>query len=463
MATTSLSRTPGSAGNLRTFTISAWTKRSTITNANNQIISSGTYSSTQLFQVFFESDDTLYVSDYTSGGSKSFQLTTNRLFRDTSAYYHICVAIDTPQATPADRVKLYVNGVQETSFSEATYPSQDFDCAFNLNQVHTIGNRNGASFYFKGNMSNIAAVDGTALAPTSFGEVDSTSGIWKFSSPSGITWGTNGFWLKGTNSAALGTDSSGNTNTFAVASGTPTQSIDTPSNIYCTGNAIGTARLGGGSLRPTSFSYGNNRLDLGSGGYTVRAVGTLAVGSGKYYWEIKMISDCDSAGEPSVGIIGTGGNQNNYTGYSGNPSMLYQYSGQKGFNNIGDTTYGNSYDDGDIIGVALDLDNNAIYMSKNGAWETSGDPTSGASATGAMYSGTGTTDGFDPATDFWTPFFIGGSSSDPVMDVNFGSGYFGTTAISSAGTSSTGDDSVWEYDCPTGYYGISTKNINTYG
>ena len=112
---------------------------------------------------------------------KLFQLvlSTNRKFRDTNAWYHILFAVDTTQGTASNRVKVYVNGVQETSFSEATYPSQNFDCAFNLNQLHTIANRNGTNFQFGGSMSYLASVDGTQELPTMFGEIDTTTGQWK--------------------------------------------------------------------------------------------------------------------------------------------------------------------------------------------------------------------------------------------------------------------------------------------
>ena len=463
MATSSLSRTPGSASNRRTFTISAWVKRSNSLNgaANNQIISSGTYSSTQLFQTFFESDDTFYVSDYTSGGSKSFQLITTRKFRDISAYYHVCVAIDTPQATPADRVKIYINGVQETSFSEATYPSQDFDCAFNLNQVHTIGNRNGASFYFKGNMSNIAAVDGAALAPTSFGEVDSTSGIWKFTPPSGITWGTNGFWLKGTNSAALGTDSSGNTNTFAVASGTPTQSISTPSNVYCTFNSLDNI-----FNDKHVFSQGNTTVNTYSTGSSVSTpiLGNVGLTKGKWYWETKWVSHSGSSDYALIGVTSRVRNSDSgyqHLGATANDYAYYAYNGNMMNNTGGSNTgaaYGNAYTVGDIIGVALDLDNNKIYWAKNGTWQDSGNPVTGTGAV-SITAVASTPDGV------YYPGCVSDYHYAPSYSFsnNMGVGYFGTTAVSSAGTSSTDDDSVWEYDCPTDYYGVSTKNINTYG
>ena len=173
-----------------------------------------------------------------------------------NAWYHIVFALDTTQSTANDRFKLYVNGVQETSFANQTNLSQDADIPVNAsgNQIACGHYRSGSSNHFDGYMSHFAFVDGQALAPTVFGETDSTSGIWKFKSPSGVTWGTNGVHLKFENSGALGTDSSGQSNTFTV-NGNLKQALDTPSNVHATFNPLYKPNL------TVTFSNANNKLD----------------------------------------------------------------------------------------------------------------------------------------------------------------------------------------------------------
>jgi len=443
MATTSLSRTPGSTGDPKTFTFSTWLKVSKI--QEQMFFTCGVYLSTSLMQFYLNANGTLTLSQEDSSGSGQSNLTTTQVFRDTSAFYHICVAVDTTQAVSSNRVKLYVNGTQVTDFTTETYPSLNLDFACNTSSViNMIGNRSGGSFQYDGLMSNTALVDGTALAPTSFGEVDSTSGIWKFLPPSGITWGTNGFWLKGENSAALGTDSSGNTNTFAVASGTPTQSIDTPSNVYCTWNPL---------AQPTGT--------LSNGNLSVSGVqdtpGTLGVTTGKWYWEYKRTNTTNSL---HWGICSTKNGFNLTSnqllnGESNSVGGAIYVSetglGTTGYANAGgfsSTSYSGvstpSISNGDIVGCALDI------STSSGTLEWFNNGVSFGSATFT----------YDDSVSVY-PFVRQNSGS--TGDVNFGTGYFGTTAISSAGTSSTGDDSVWEYNCPANHYGLSTKNINTYG
>jgi len=207
-----LSRTPSSAGNKKTFTWSGWLKSSQGASA---MFFFGT--STQ-FLISLTAANKLDVYNYTSGSSYDLRLETNRVFRDQSAWFHLVVSIDTTQATASDRAKIYVNGTLETSFSTATYPSQNFDCAVNTTVQHAIGNfGTNTSSYFDGYMADIHFIDGQALAATDFGELDSNS-VWqpkKF----GGTYGTNGFKLDFSDTSsdsALGTDSSGAGNNFSV-------------------------------------------------------------------------------------------------------------------------------------------------------------------------------------------------------------------------------------------------------
>jgi hypothetical protein len=169
-----LTRTPSSASNRDTFTFSFWVKRSNI--SSNQSIITARSDGSNYFTIRFEPDD-LHIFDLTSG-SFAYQIKTNQLFRDISAWYHIVIAFDTTQGTAADRIKIYVNGSQVTSFASASYPSQNTDQYINNTVEHQIG-KNGSGDFFDGYMAEFVFIDGQQLDPTSFGEFDTTTGIWK--------------------------------------------------------------------------------------------------------------------------------------------------------------------------------------------------------------------------------------------------------------------------------------------
>ena len=391
--------------------------------------------------VHFRIDDA--IDFYNAGGS----LRTSRVFRDISGWYHILAVTDTTLSTADDRLKVYVNGVQETSFSNRSNPSQNATSSLGSATEHIIGANNTPTNYFNGYMSHVAMVDGQALAPTVFGQTDSTSGIWKFKSPSGVTWGDNGFHLKFENSGNLGLDSSGESNTF-TANANGRQVLDTPSNVSATLNPLAVF------LNTSSHTYsnGNNTVATnGSGNDSNPSSATFGITTGKWYWETKFVSLASGTAYALTGIMAkapaTNGN------YLGGYDDTYGYAGWNGtvYNNSGST--GNTsglatYTTGDILGIALDLDNNRLYFYKNGAIQNSGTgiviPAAADTEFGAWF----------PAVGDW-------GNTSHVWSCNFGNGYFGTTAITSAG--SNGNGSLFEYDCPSGYYALNTKNINTYG
>ena len=189
MASTYLTRTPSGAGNRKKWTLSGWYKRSG--NAADYLLSSGQYNSTQLSQILFEGDDYFNVAFYSSGAALEGHLETNRKFRDPSAWYHIVVAMDTAQAGSSDRVKIYVNGGQQTSFKTETYPAQDYETSINNNVAQNIGRREGSGFY-NGQMAHVHFCDGQAYAASDFGETDATSGMWIAKTSPSVTYGTNG-------------------------------------------------------------------------------------------------------------------------------------------------------------------------------------------------------------------------------------------------------------------------------
>ena len=273
-----LSRTPGSAGNQKLFTYSVWIKRGTLGSQNifHEYPGSGERS-----DIIFRSSHQLRIS---LEKSNSNQLLTNRLFRDSSAWYHIVVVYDSDNSTSGDRVKLYVNGVRETSFATEQYPSSGSLSGINTTGQHEISSYDGSGDFFDGYMAENVLIDGQALDPTSFGEFDEDSGIWKPIDVSGLTFGTNGFYLDFEDSSALGNDVSGNDNDFTVNNLTAIdQSISTPTNIFATLNPLNThssATLSEGNLKIATT--GNNWYG-GSG--------TIGITLGQpAYFEAKAVS-----------------------------------------------------------------------------------------------------------------------------------------------------------------------------
>jgi hypothetical protein len=218
-----LNRTTGTPTNANKCTFSLWAKRGQLggTKALMGFHTNDSNRGNFVFEV-----DKLEVRMFDT----SMQLTTNRLFRDVSAWYHIVLAVDTTQGTASNRVKLYINGVQETSFSTSSYPSQNSDFGFNKSGIVFKTTQKGEqNDFFDGYISEFVMVDGQQLDPTSFGEFDEDSGVWKAIDVSGLTFGNNGFYLDFENSGSLGADVSGNGNNFTVNNLTSIdQTTDTP-------------------------------------------------------------------------------------------------------------------------------------------------------------------------------------------------------------------------------------------
>ena len=448
MASTYLTNTATTPTDQKKLTISAWVKRGNLSSSSSFGIggfvnSGGGGSGTMHFR--FKDDS--FNGYYYDGSITRLNLTTNRLFRDTSAWYHIVLAVDTTQATTSDRVKIYVNGVQETSFLDSDYPDQNinFLSSGDILQVGRVTFTGNQQVYYDGSIAHYHFIDGTAYAASDFGETDATTGIWKPKTAPSVSYGSNGFFLKFENSGSMGTDSSGNGNNFTV-NGTMTQTLDTPSNVFATMNPLipyNTASAGNGT-----FSNGNNSVSYSTTyGYTF---GTLGVSKGKYYWEVKT----NITGSSNGTGVGFQDMDNLYNPTTDPTSNVYVYGNTGNTRSpAGDgTSYGDSYTTS-TIGVALDLDNGKAYFSKDGTWQNSGDPTSGATGTGAAFSFT--VDGT------YVPYSADDSSGTTSVsyDFNFGNGYFGTTPVSSAQNPDDGIG-IFEYDVPAGYRALCTKSIN---
>jgi len=447
MANSYLDRTEanfGTATNRKKCTISFWLKRSLITSQQAVMgVETTPAGGSNEARIVLKSDDTFEFYDYQS--SYKFRYITSRKLRDTSAYYHIVLAVDTTQATASNRIKIYINGVQETAFGTETQPTLNLDTFLNSGAYVQIGRQSTGNSYLSGYLSHYAFVDGQALAPTVFGETDSTSGIWKFKAPSGVTWGTNGFHLKFENSGNLGLDSSGNSNTFTV-NGNGRQALDTPSNVYATLNSLnswGTNVLSNANLTITSTSAD-----------AAHTQSTMHMNKGKWYMEFNIDAHTSGNSAPMFILAGTGAYQQQQTGFSTSGDGAYGI-GSNG-RSITDGAESGSVVftelvDNDKVQIAFDADAGKAWFGINGTYLGSGNPSTGANP----YFTTTKLQNNDVSLT------IVGYNPQGKASCNFGNGYFGTTAISSAG--SNGNGSLFEYDVPSGYYALNTKNINTYG
>ena len=424
MASTYLTRSNGTPTSQQIFTFSAWVKRSGLNPSGNNMELFSQYNDTSNRMDFrFQTGDTIDFYHTSSLG----RITTNRLFRDTSAWYHIVLRVDTTQATSSDRYRLYINGVQETSFSTATYPSQNANLGTNFS-TFSIGDDSYGSGDFDGCMTHIYYTDGQSYDADTFGETDATTGIWKPKTAPSVTYGTNGFFLKFENSGAFGTDSSGNGNNFTV-NGTMTQTIDTPSNVFCTWNALD-------KHASSTLSNGNTKYATSGTSQYEPAKCTLGFSSGKYYSEHQINSLSTTA--CFIGIYGT-----SVSGQSQSEmdTSRFCYNVQNGeiIKNASNLQTGlATFTTNDILGIEVDCDAGTLKFYKNGTQV-----------------GTTITDSDISSTE-WS---FGTQPRLATFSSNFGNGYFGTTAVASAGTNASGIG-IFEYDVPTGYTSLSTKGLN---
>ena len=431
MASAYLTRTPSSAGNRKTWTWSSWCKFSQNSNIDTLLsVGADSNNRTKIIRNNVQNGDIRFL--YSVGGVQ-YDLATSALYRDVSAWYHIVVAVDTTQSTSSNRVKIYINGEQISAFDTENYLPQNTDTDINTTNAHYIGRYSySASNYMDGSMAHVHFVDGIQYPASTFGQTDATTGIWTPKTAPSVTYGTNGFFLKFDNSGNIGLDSSGNSNNWTT-NGTIIQNKDTPSNVFATGNIL---------IPGTTLTQGNLTISAPSN-YSRSAFSTLAVSKGKWYFEMKPSGSAGMMGVCDVTQVA-------FTEHIGVPSRGYGYNfnGQR-YNNNTSYSWGNTFGSGDIIGCALDLDNNKIYFSKNGTWQESGDPTSGATGTGSAFD---IASGYDYSLAFH-------AYSGSTTNANFGNGYFGTTFVTSAQNPDDGNG-IFEYDVPAGYRALCTKSIN---
>ena len=450
-----LTFTPASAGNRKTFTWSAWIKRSEL-DADFYMLFTAEENATNKTQIYF--DDNHRFNLY-GGGPSAMHLVTTQVFRDPSAWYHIVTEVDTTQGTASDRVNIYVNGSKVTAFSTETYPNQNIDTFMGAAFIHAIGVRATQSdFPFDGYLAEFNFIDGSALGPTSFGETKEN--IWIPKDTSGLTFGTNGFRLQFKNSSVgsassstVGADTSGNNHHFSSNNIATTDNMtDSPTDNFCTFNPLLTNDN-------STFSDGNLQVTSASGASTTGT--TFGMSSGKWYAE--FICTAKTSVNMYVGIVRADrfdgdnqGNEGNNIGYiyvndiSGSGRIYYP---------TGDEAYGAAWAVNDVIGVAFDADTRNVTFYKNGvsqgvytriASEYSGgtwmmvvgEGQSSATATFVAEFGQG---GFTytPPTDYLA--LSTANLPDPVIDPAQGSSpadYFSADIWSGNSASSSGDSTV---------------------
>ena len=425
----------------RAFTFSCWIKRSDRnTDVPRLIHMGGTGGSpTHYISVRFRDDQSSRLSFYTEAGGSGFQLNTNRLFRDTTGWMHIVVAVNSEATNESDRQRMNVNGVEETSFSSTTAMSQNADLNHNqTNDVIYLFRKQQDTDHFPGYAAEVAFIDGQQLAPTSFGEFDEDSPThWKpIDFKNDVTFGTNGFYIEFKDSSALGTDTSGNGNDLNPSlAGATSQSTDTCTNNFCTWSSD--------IPNSSSVTLSEGNLNITMGGTSRGIFGTIAVSSGKFYYEAKWVSGSFF----QTGIVATSNMNDNDDVYGGKTgAFIYKSSGDIRVNGSTSTTVG-SLSTGDIVGVAIDMDNGFVYFSKNGTFQNSGNPASGSSGTG----------GFDISAN--SEYVPAASPTSAVLSGNFGSPSF---SISSGNSDSEGFGN-FEFSVPSGYFALNTKNLAEYG
>jgi len=376
-----LNRTFGTPTNNNTWTFSTWMKRGSVTSSGTPIfvvyVDGNNYTNFTI-----DSNQQMNFAIVTSGSARANSI-TSQVFRDPSAWYHVVLVANRAEATEANRIKMYINGVQVTAWATAPTWNNSYDSAINGNgQVHRIGNRSTA--YFDGYLGEINFIDGQALTPSSFGKTDAVTGQWipkKFAS----TYGTNGFYLKfadasAATAAAIGKDSSPNGNNWtpnniSVTAGTTYDAmIDSPTLSAVASNyAVMNPLAVGANSSQITFSNGNLTTTWSSAGGYATAIATIGVSSGKWYWEIVNTSALNS----NIGILKDGDSLASYVGQTANGYSWYT-TGSK-YNNASGTAYASAYAQNDVIGVALDMDGGTLTFYKNGT--SQGQAFSGLSGT----------------------------------------------------------------------------------
>ena len=437
-----LKRTYGSGGTVQKWTFSTWIKRTELVGC-------------RLFGLKTNGNVFLQLASdklrwYVNGNDQN----TEAVYRDTSAWYHIILQFDSAQSTASNRTKIYVNGVQQTL--TGSYVNQNTSAIINSAVIHGLGGReDNNTEIFAGYMAETYFIDNQALEPSDFGEYDEDSGIWKPKEYEG-TFGTTGWYLDFKDAANLGDDVSGNNNDWTETNITAAdQATDTPTNNFATWNVLDITRTNtqGVDMVEGAMSIKHR----GSNGWT-GTCSTIAISKGKWYWEAEVrVTNGASmwgaypvatrqanvffdiylgAGESSGYDSGAGFYDNDDAYYHDNTATACTISGST-FNTV----------TGDVIMIAVDMDNNKLYAGVNGNWCNSSDNTL-PNATGITLSD--------------EPHYLAAATYTANTTNSYNFGGFTTDTISSAASDANGYG-TFEYAPPSGYYALCTKNLAEYG
>ena len=446
---------------VNTVTFSVWVKRSTI-SAVQRIISHMISGFGDYFYFRFNSADTLEFA-FAGSASQNVIWTTNRLFRDVGAWYHIVVRINTTDGTAGDRVRIYVNGVQETSFSASLNPDQNSTLSIGrTGDPIVMGALYGEGYgissgstteHFDGYMAEICVCEGQSLAPTSFGEFDEDSPtIWKPKDVSGLTFGTNGFYLDFEASDNLGNDKNGGTDLTEANLAATDQTTDTPTNNFATANPL---NVNAGGV--ATFAEGNTEVTSPTAtGVQFMSSSTLGMTAGKWYCEVKIIT-VDSllvgvsatSAEDARDDLGPG-----MQGGAQSVSILCN----DGNRYIDDSaaTHGAATSADGIMMIALDLDNNNVYFGTGGNWfDGSGNADESSPNSAIAVTAVGST--IDGA--YFFSCVDGGGSATAKVQWNFGNPPY----ANSSSVSDANGYGAFEYTVPSGYLALCTKNLGSTG
>ena len=450
-----MSKAFSSKGSPKKFTLSWWTKlgeRTTSATSESQMFfiayHSGGYQTDFSIQSAARAGGvahTFRTYSVTTGGGAVWNFTTTQLFRDPSAWYNFVVVSDTDNAVQAERFRLYINGQRVTDFSTATYPSSGVEPVWNnsTSVTHYVGSRAGnVNTRFDGYMAEMVHIDGQALDPSSFGEYNS-SNIWIPKDVSGLTFGTNGFHIDGRDSADLGDDESGNGNDFTTSGLTAHDQVaDSPTNNFAVLNPLD--ERGSGTL-----SDGNLQMAFGATNDNVTA--TQGLNTGKWYWEVYIVDKDD----PYVGVQDSGVAS---TGYTEDAVALWVDGGYiyEDGSDTGDrsTTYAN----GDIVGVAFDVDNKKIWWSKNGQWYSADDSSTATINISEVEAGN-QAQVITRSPDFFMPF-VGNYNTGTVI-MNFGQEGTFAGNLTAGGNSDGNGVGNFKYSVPSGFLALCTKNLGS--
>jgi hypothetical protein len=442
-STTHMERSsPDDHTSTKKFTISFWIKRTTL--GTNQVIFGQRGDAENAAIIKFKTNDTLEINDLRDD-SDALQVVTNRQFLDVSAWYNIVISSDVDTGSP--ELKVFVNGVQETSFATTNQYSQDETTSFNNSYnmwIGETGHGDSNGDYFSGYLSEFVFIDGYAYNADSFGEFDDDSKIWKPIDVSTLTSGTNVCYMQFEDSSDLGVNSR-NDDFTPTNLDADHQSIDTCTNNFPVINPLDNNYAGG------TFAEGNLQITTRNTGYSYNTA-TIGVATGKWYWEVKW--SAQDTGSTNQVVIGIAKRPVQSTAvWLGSVAWTYSYQGSDGKIKLSDSdviTY-DTYSVGDIIGVALDMDNNRLYFSKNGTFQNSSDPANGTNPISITAA-----DSTSGDSGFYFPAF-GDGNNNLVETGQFNFGY-PIHSISSGNADANGYGN-FEYAVPSGYYSICTKNI----